>query len=76
VETAKKSFHGDGLLHAGKRPEDLEDTDKQAIVAPVIPAGLAQPDPSEAPWPPDRKCLHSPPAVEVLVVLAPVDFRP
>jgi hypothetical protein len=72
----EESISLDGLLQPGNCPEDLEGTENQAIGATVIPTGLAQADPAEAPGPRDCKCLHGKPGVEVAVALAPVDFRP
>jgi hypothetical protein len=42
----------------------------------VIRAVLAQANHPEAPGPRDRKRLHGPRLVEVVVVLVPVDFPP
>jgi hypothetical protein len=41
----------DGLLQPGNRPEELEGTKNQLIVAGVIRAGLAQANPPETPGP-------------------------
>jgi hypothetical protein len=64
------------LLQPGNRAEDLEGTEKQIIVAGVVRTGLAQTDSAAAPESRDCKRLHGPLAVEVAVVLAPVNFRP
>jgi hypothetical protein len=59
-----------GLL----QPEEFEGAENQANVARVIRADLVQADPSETPRQRARKHLHGALAVEVAVILAPVDF--
>jgi hypothetical protein len=72
----KKAFRLGGLLQLGYHPEEFEGAENQLIVAVVILADLAQADLLEILGPRDRKCFHCVLAVEVAVVLAPVDFRP
>jgi hypothetical protein len=52
---------GDGLLQTGNRLEELEGSENQPIVAPVIRDGLAQANIVETPGLRDCECLHSHP---------------